>query len=250
MADSPVAAFEQVSKVYRSGWLRRVRIPAVRDVTLAISRGEVFGLLGPNRAGKTTLVKLLLSLCRPTQGCVFRFGRDAADQQTLARVGYLHETHAFPSYLTAEGLMHFYGALAHVPPRVLRDRVPALLKRVDLESFRRVAIGRFSKGMRQRLALAQALLNDPDLLVFDEPSEGLDIDGRRLVREAITERKQAGKSVLLVSHVLTEAEKLCDRVGVLVEGRLVFLGPVQNLTRTPEGTFRPIEHALQQIYQS
>jgi len=250
MAGPSVAEFEQVSKEYRTGWLRRTVIPAVRDVSLRVEPGETFGLLGPNRAGKTTLVKLLLSLCSPTQGKVRRLGQPAADLRTLARVGYLHETHAFPNYLTAEGLLHFCGALAFVPAGVLRERVPALLKRVELDRVPRMAIGRFSKGMRQRLAVAQALVNDPDLLVLDEPSEGLDIDGRRLIREVIHERKQAGKAVLLVSHVLTEAEKLCDRVGVLVEGRLVFQGPVQNLTHTPEGTFRPIEHALLQLYRS
>jgi ABC-2 type transport system ATP-binding protein len=249
MIPTPVIEFQGVSKTYTCGWWVKRPVQALRDVTLRVEPGEVFGLLGPNRAGKTTLVKLLLALCPPTAGRVFRFGRPADDRRTLARVGYLHERHAFPRYLTAARLLELCGALALMPPEVLRERVPALLARVGLADAAGQMVARFSKGMVQRLALAQALLSDPLLLVLDEPSEGLDLDGRRLVREVVQEQRRQGRSVLLVSHVLGEAEKLCDRVGVLVEGRLVHVGPVAALTRTRSGAARPIEHALQELYQ-
>ncbi len=249
MAANAVAQFEQVSKVYRCGLLRRREVPAVRDLSLCVEAGEVFGLLGPNRAGKTTLIKLLLSLCRPTQGNVSRFGRPASERVTLARIGYLHEHHSFPRYWSAAGLLEYYAALAYVPAEQVRQRLPALLKRVDLTAFRDVPIARFSKGMLQRLALAQALINEPDLLVLDEPSEGLDLAGRRLIREVIAEQRNQGKSVVMVSHLLGEVEKVCDRIGVMVEGRLVHTGTVASFTRTSSGNSRPIEQALQELYR-
>ena len=139
-------------------------------MSFSINPGEVFGLLGPNRAGKTTLVKVLLSLCRPTQGRVNRLGRPAADRDTLSRVGYVHENHAFPGHLTATRLLEFYGSLTLVPCEDLGRRISVLLERVGLADRARESIARFSKGMVQRLGLAQALLNEPDLLVLDEPT--------------------------------------------------------------------------------
>jgi ABC-2 type transport system ATP-binding protein len=147
---------------------------------LRIESGEVFGLLGPNRAGKTTLVKMLLSLCRPTAGEVFRLGRPLSDRSTLGQVGYVHENHAFPRYLSAADLLEYYGALTLMPSDLVRERVPRLLERVGLADRSREPIARFSKGMLQRLGIAQALLNAPRLLVLDEPTEGLDLNGRRL----------------------------------------------------------------------
>ena len=163
---------------------------ALRDVTLHVEPGEVFGLLGPNRAGKTTLVKVLLSLCRPTAGAASRLGPPVADRSTLAQVGYVHENHAFPRYLTAAGLLEYYGRLTLLPAEVVRERAPSLLKRFGLADRGREPIARFSKGMVQRLGLAQALLNEPDLLVLDEPTEGLDLDGRRLMREVAAEVRE------------------------------------------------------------
>jgi ABC-2 type transport system ATP-binding protein len=223
----------------------------VAGVSFAVQRGEVFGLLGPNRAGKTTLVKLLLSLARPTAGTVRRLGQPAADRRTLARVGYVHENHAFPRYLTATALLEYYGALSLLPEPTVRARVPQLLERVGLADRAGEPITRFSKGMVQRLGIAQALLNEPELLVLDEPSEGLDLAGRQLIRELVAEQRRRGRGVLLVSHLLPEVEQLCDRAAVLVGGQLRFLGPLSELTADPDtGAPRPLEQALQSLYEA
>ena len=242
------AALVGVFKTYRDGPFRRRGVEALRDVSLRIEPGEVFGLLGPNRAGKTTLVKLLLSLCRPTAGEVFRLGRPASDRATLAQVGYVHENHAFPRYLGAAALLKYYGALTLMPYELVRERVPRLLKRVGLADRGKEPISRFSKGMLQRLGLAQALLNEPRLLVLDEPTEGLDLGGRRLLREVAREVRERGGSVILVTHVLTEVEHLCDRVGVLVAGRLVHVGLLAELTHDESGSPRPLERTLKDLY--
>jgi ABC-2 type transport system ATP-binding protein len=239
-----VAEFEGVSKVYRLGLLRPTPIRAVADVTFRVEAGEVFGLLGPNRAGKTTLVKLLLALCRPTSGRVTRLGRPASDAATLARVGYVHENPAFPRYWNAAGLLEYYGAMTLMDEPTVRRRAGELLGRVGLSDRCREPIAGFSKGMVQRLGLAQALLNDPDLLVLDEPAEGLDLVGRRLVHEVIGERRKQGKSVVLVSHALSDVAALCDRVAVLAGGRLSFLGTLADLTAGS----RPLEEAVQDLF--
>jgi ABC-2 type transport system ATP-binding protein len=250
VSPTAVAEFENVSKVYTDGLVRRRTVRAVAEVSLRIEPGEVFGLVGPNRAGKTTLVKLLLSLCQPTAGRASRFGRPVQERGTLARVGYVHENQAFPRYLTAAALLEYYGALALMPEPEVRRRAPALLEQVGLADRSREPIARFSKGMVQRLGVAQALINDPELLVLDEPSEGLDLEGRRLIRGLIAEQRSQGRSVLLVSHLVAELEQICDRVGVLVGGRLVYCGPVSGLTRDPAGVpARPLEQALQEFYE-
>jgi ABC-2 type transport system ATP-binding protein len=241
--------FEKVCKRYPVGLLGRQHVQAVEDVSFRIEPGEIFGLLGPNRAGKTTLVKVLLSLCRATSGKTLRLGAPVSDHRTLGRIGYMHENQAFPRYLTAANLLDYYGALTFVPSADLQKRVPKLLERVGLADRTKEPIARFSKGMVQRLALAQALVNEPDLLVLDEPSEGLDLAGRQLVREVAREVKAQGRTVLLVSHVLTEVERLCDRVAVLVDAKLVHIGPVSELTRDPKsGASRSLEHALRELY--
>lgn len=244
----PLIEFTNVTKEFTRGPFGIGRLRAIDGVSFRIEPGEVFGLLGPNRAGKTTLVKLLLSLCRPTAGTVTRFGRPASDRRTLRRVGYVHENQAFPRYLTATGLLHYYGAMSLVPPIVLSQRVPQLLERVGLADRAHEPIARFSKGMVQRLGIAQALLGDPDLLVLDEPSEGLDLGGRQLVRELLREQKQQGRSALFVSHVLPEAEHVCDRLAVLRGGRLVHLSSLAELVRDGAGQPRSLEAAVQPLY--
>src|SRR4051812_1282032 len=204
--------FVEAGKDCPRGFPTRGRLRAAADVSFRVEPGEVFGLLGPNRSGKTTLVKLLPALCPPTAGRVYRFGRPATDRSTLARVGFVSETQAFPRYLSATALLHYYGALSLVPEPVLRQRVPQLLERVGLADRGKEPIARFSKGMVQRLGLAQALINDPELLVFDEPSEGLDLPGRQLVRDVIRAHQAQGRTTLFVSHVLAEVEQVCGRV--------------------------------------
>lgn len=238
------AEFTGVVKTYKSGPLGRTLTPAVQGVTFTVPAGSVFALLGPNRAGKTTLVKMLLSLTRPTGGTVTRLGEPTSHRATLARVGYMHENHAFPKYLSPHDLLRFYGGLSGIPSETLSGKVDSLLEKVGLEDRRRDTIARFSKGMVQRLGLAQALLNDPDLLVLDEPTEGLDLGGRILLRQVVRKFKAAGKTVLIVSHVLPEVEELCDRVGVIVGGRLAYHGTVSDLTRGGS-----LESALSAVYQ-
>lgn len=250
MQIQPVAQFMEVVKDYPRGTLGLDRLRAVDGVSFQIEAGEIFGLLGPNRAGKTTLVKMLLALCQPTQGKVLRFGRPSDERATLKRVGYVHENQAFPRYLTARALLEFYGALSLIPEETVKARVPTLLNRVGLADRAEEPIARFSKGMVQRLGIAQALLSEPDLLVFDEPSEGLDLVGREMVRDLVQAQKQQGKSVLFVSHVLSEVERFCDRIGVIVAGKLVHLGTLADLLRDPQsGALRSLETALQGFYK-
>jgi ABC-2 type transport system ATP-binding protein len=244
------ATFTNVSKLYPTGWSRRHGTRAVANVNLEVPAGQVFALLGPNRAGKTTLVKLLLALGRPTDGTVDRLGKPAKDISTLACVGYMHENQHFPRYLTARELLRFYAALTLMKTETIPARVEELLKLVGLADRAAEPISRFSKGMVQRLGLAQALLNDPDLLVLDEPTEGLDLVGRALLRQVIAERKARGKTVLLVSHVLSEVEQTCDRVAVIVNGSIVKDAAVAELIRDPKtGQPRSLEATLRPLYE-
>jgi ABC-2 type transport system ATP-binding protein len=224
-----VAEFDKLTKVYRSATWPRREVRALDGVTLSVKTGEIFGVVGPNRAGKTTLIKVLLSMCRPTEGRVRRLGAPVWDRSTLARVGYVHESQAFPNYLTASQLLEYYGALSFVPGPLARRRGGALLERFGLADRANEPIRCFSKGMLQRLALAQALINDPELLVLDEPSEGMDLVARRLLDEVLNERKALGHSAILISHALSEVERCCDRVAVIRAGRAAFVGPVADL---------------------
>ena len=247
---APVVEFSHVIKDYPTQLWPKRSLRAVDDVSLQVRAGEVFGLLGPNRAGKTTLVKLLLSLCRPTAGTVLRLGVSATDRRTLARVGYVHENHAFPRYLTASELLHYYGALSLVPVEEVEQRVPKLLEQVGLADRAHEPISRFSKGMIQRLGVAQALVNDPELLVLDEPGEGLDLNGRQMIRNLIAAHRERGRTIVLVSHLLGEVEQVCDRVAVLVGGKIARVGSVPELTRDPgTGNPQPLERTLQKIYE-
>ena len=245
------AEFIEVTKTYRTRLRPGRTVRALRGVGFGVEEGEVFALLGPNRAGKTTLLKILLGLSRPGGGRTLRLGRPVSERTTLARVGYMHENQAFPHYLNAETILRYYGEMSRVPASIVRSRVPSLLDRVGLADRAREPISRFSKGMVQRLALAQAILAEPDLLVLDEPMEGLDLSARLLLEEVIAGQRAAGKTVLLVSHALGEVARVCDRAAVLVEGRLAFLGSLTTLLRDPlTNGERSLETALASIYRS
>jgi ABC-2 type transport system ATP-binding protein len=244
------AVFHKVSKIYRVGWRSRPLV-ALDEVNLAVGWGEVFGLIGPNRAGKTTLVKILLSICRATEGRVMRLEHSLSERGTLARVGYVHENPAFPRYLHARQLVEGYGRMSGVEGDVLRRRAGELLERVGLADRTHEKIENFSKGMLQRLALAQALVNDPRLLVLDEPAEGMDLPARRLLDEVICERRQQGHSVILVSHALSDVQRLCDRVAVLRGGRVAYTGTVSGLAGQDEHQHEdhtPLESAVEALY--
>jgi len=247
---APVAVFENVGKFYATGLLGRSGVQAVKGVHLKIPAGIVFGLLGPNRAGKTTLVKLLLSLSRPSEGTITRLGKPVRDKSTLARIGYMHENQHFPRYLTATELLNFYGSLTLVPTDTLRPRIETLLQQVGLADRRHEPISQFSKGMVQRLGLAQALLNQPELLILDEPTEGLDLLGRKLLRDVIAQQKARGATVILVSHVLSEIEQLCDRVAVVINGKVTRESNMPDLLKDPKtGQPIPLEQVLQPMYE-
>lgn len=237
------AQFNNLQKTYYPHPLSRSGIPAVRGVSLTVPKGSIFGLLGPNRAGKTTLIKMLLSLAEPTAGTVERLGKPISERQTLAQVGYMHENHAFPRYLTATEVLQFYGGLSGMSMDILPRQAEYWLTRVGLADRSHEPIARFSKGMVQRLGLAQAMINQPDLLILDEPTEGLDLTGRKLLREIVREQQAAGRTVMVVSHVLPEVEELCDRLAVIVAGKLCWSGTPEELRQG-----RSLESALQEIY--
>jgi ABC-2 type transport system ATP-binding protein len=242
---SAVLDLHEVTKDYRAGPFGLGSLRAVDRASLVVEAGESVGLAGPNRAGKTTLLKLALSLCRPTSGRVTRLGRLGDDRSTLAGVGYVHERPAFPPYLSCSSLLDQYAVMAGVPTRARRLRVPELIERVGLDDRKDEPIGRFSKGMLRRLGLAQALVNEPRLLVLDEPNEGLDLPGRDLVRELLDEHRRRGGAILLVSHLLDDLDRLCDRAVVVVGGRVVAEGLVDDLADRQGG----LEAALRALFR-
>jgi len=203
---------------------------AVDSLTLSVPKGEVFGFLGPNGAGKTTTVKMLLGLVRPTAGTVRVLGRQPGDPTVMGRIGFLPEHFRFHPWLTAAGFLDLHGRLYGLSAGERRERIPRLLARVGLADRANSRLADFSKGMAQRIGLAQALLNDPELVFLDEPTSGLDPVGRRQVRDLIHELREAGVTVFLNSHFLSEVEVTCDRVAIVKRGRVVRIGTLDELT--------------------
>lgn len=228
MADA--LSVSDLSKTYRTGVLGRSAVQALDQVSLSVPEGSIFGLLGPNGAGKTTLVKILLGLVHPTAGSASLFDRPADRPQARERVGFLPENHRFPGFLTAQQTMHIYGRLANVPADHRREKIPDLLARVELGDRKHTKVKTFSKGMLQRLGLAQALLSEPDLLFLDEPTAGVDPVGRRTIRDLILELRNRGATVFLNSHLLSEVEKVCTQIAILQDGELVRTGTIEELT--------------------
>ncbi len=226
----PALSVSSLSKTYRTGLLRRSKVLALDEVSLEVEEGAIFGLLGPNGAGKTTLVKILLGLVHATSGTAHLFGRPAGDPAARQRIGFVPENHRFPGFLTAVQTLHTYGRLADVPRNKRNDRIPALLDRLDLGERGDSKVKTFSKGMLQRLGLAQALLNDPDLLFLDEPTGGVDPVGRRAIRDIVLELQDEGTTIFLNSHLLSEVEKVCTQIAILRDGSLVRQGSVEELT--------------------
>jgi ABC-2 type transport system ATP-binding protein len=223
-----VVQTEQLSKIFRVGFWGK-RVTAVDGLNLEVRRGEVFGFLGPNGAGKTTTLKMLMGLIYPTSGRARLFGQDLGDPQTKARLGFLPESPYFYDYLTSREFLGFYGHLFGLWGTVLDKRIDELLELVGMTHARDLQLRKFSKGMLQRVGVAQALINDPELVVLDEPMSGLDPIGRKEVRDLILRLKDSGKTVLFSSHILHDAEVLCDRVAMILKGRLVACGRVTDL---------------------
>ncbi len=233
-AASTVIAVKRLRKEFRH-WGRRLL--ALDGIDLEVRQGEVFGLLGANGAGKTTLVKILLGLARPTSGDVLVRGSSPRRPSARRRIGYLPEGHHYPGYLTGDASLRLFGRLAGVPEKALDTRIPVLLDRVGLGERGRDRVGRYSKGMTQRLGLACALLDEPDLLFLDEPTDGVDPVGRRQIRDILLATRKQGATIFINSHLLSEVERTCDRVAILHQGRVVREGTVRDLTM-PTQRFR------------
>jgi len=209
-------------------------VRALARVDLAVHGGCVFGLLGPNGAGKTTLVKILLGIAFPTGGGATVLGRPPGDVSAKARIGYLPENHRYPAHLTGRQVLDYFGRLSRLREPMRSRRVVDVLRRVRMEEWGATRVHKYSKGMLQRLGMAQAILNEPDLLVLDEPTDGVDPIGRREIRDLVLEQKRRGATVFLNSHLLSEVERICDEVAILKEGRLARGGRLSDLTRAAE----------------
>jgi ABC-2 type transport system ATP-binding protein len=225
-----VLAVRQLRKTFRIGFFRK-RIEAVRGVDFEVKQGEIFGLLGPNGAGKTTTIKMIVRLIFPTAGTIELFGKPAGDRRAMQRIGFLPENPYVYQYLKPLEFLDLCGRLVGLDGPTRRKRSGELLEQVGLTGAVDRPIGRFSKGMTQRIGLAQALLHDPEVLILDEPMSGLDPVGRKEVRDLIVSEKKKGKTLLFSSHILTDAEMLCDRVSILRKGVTVAYGRLDELLR-------------------
>ncbi len=213
-----------VQKVYKG------KIHALRGIDMQVRTGEVFGLLGPNGAGKSTLVKILMTVIRPTECKGPMLGERIGHKATLARVGYLPEHHRFPEYLKGHQVIDYFGALAGTPRAERRKRIGEMLELVGMTRWADTRIKQYSKGMRQRIGIAQALVNDPDLVLMDEPTDGVDPVGRKEIRDVVRTIRDRGKTVLINSHLLSELEMVCDRVAIMVQGQMRQQGSLDDLT--------------------
>ncbi|MDR2114892.1 MAG: ABC transporter ATP-binding protein [Planctomycetaceae bacterium] len=225
-----VVETRNLTKVYRDFWGRQ-KVRALKALDLEIHRGEVFGLLGPNGSGKTTTIKLLLGLLFPTSGDIFVLGKSATDVAKNEKIGYLPEESYLYRFLNAEETLDFYGRLFNMSGAVRRQRIAQLISMVGLESARKRQLREYSKGMSRRIGLAQALINDPDLILLDEPTSGLDPIGTRNMKDLILDLKRQGKTVIMSSHLLADVQDVCDRIGILYQGELKELGRVEDLLK-------------------
>ena len=224
-----------LEKTYMVGFWRKRPKRALRPLHLTVEDGEIFGFLGPNGAGKTTTLKMLMGLVFPTAGTARILGKDWSDPEVKAQIGFLPEQPYFYDYLTAHELLEYYGQLSGVPARDRKSRVEEVLQRVGLSDIKGIQLRKFSKGMLQRAGIAQAILHNPKLVFLDEPMSGLDPLGRRDVRDLIQQLQQEGKTVFFSTHILSDAEALCDRVAIINKGELRGVGAVEELTKSVQG---------------
>jgi ABC-2 type transport system ATP-binding protein len=235
MAGEVVVETRALSKVYRDFW-GRPKVHALKALDLEIKQGEVFGLLGPNGSGKTTTLKLLLGLLFPTDGRAVVLGKDATDVEKNRRIGYLPEESYLYRFLNAEETLDFYGRLFGIPHDLLRERIDELIKLVRLEPARKRQLKEYSKGMTRRIGLAQALINEPELILLDEPTSGLDPIGTREMKDMILRLRDQGKTVVMCSHLLADVQDVCDRIAILHQGELKELGRVDSLLTVADVT--------------
>ena len=235
-AHSPAIYTKNLTKVYRDFW-GRDKVRALDDLNLTIERGEVFGLLGPNGSGKSTTIKLLLGLIFPTTGEASVLGHAAGDTAINEKIGFLPEESYLYRFLNGEEILKFYGKLFKIPRKELNRRVPELLDIVGLDAkSRKRKLREYSKGMARRIGLAQALINNPDLILLDEPTTGLDPIGTREMKDLILSLKAQGKTVLLCSHLLADVQDVCDRITILFRGKMQTLGQVKDLVQVKDVT--------------
>jgi ABC-2 type transport system ATP-binding protein len=233
--DDVVIETRNLTKIYRDFWGRQ-KVRALNALDLTVRRGEIFGLLGPNGSGKTTTIKLLLGLLFPTDGDAFVLGRKASDVTKNERIGYLPEETYLYRFLNAEETLDFYGRLFDMPAETRRRRTAELIELVGLNFAKRRPLKEYSKGMTRRIGLAQALINDPELIVLDEPTSGLDPIGSRQMKDLIVHLRSQGKTVLMCSHLLADVQDVCDRIAILHQGELKELGRVDTLLKQRDVT--------------
>jgi ABC-2 type transport system ATP-binding protein len=243
---TPAVRIENLTKIFPVP-LRRQRVTAVRNISFEVRPGEVYGLLGPNGSGKSTTLKILLGLVTPNQGRAMIFGQDSRDYHSRRDVGFLPENPYFYKFLTAAETLRFYGKVCGMGGTILNKRIDELIHLVGLEDARDRRIGGFSKGMLQRIGLAQALIQDPRLVVLDEPTAGVDPAGSHQIRDLILDLKKRGKTVLLTSHLLEQVQEICDRVGIMARGEMIREGALADLVSVKNQTEFVIENATPEI---
>lgn len=244
--NDPAIKIARLTKIYPVPF-RRERVVAVKDLSLEVAPGQVYGLLGPNGSGKSTTMKIVLGLVPPTSGRTEIFGRPSTSVESREDVGFLPENPYFYKYLTGEETLHFYGKLCGLRGKKLRDRTGELLATVRLEHARDRRLGGYSKGMLQRIGLAQAMIQEPRLLVLDEPTAGVDPAGSREIRDLILGFKERGITVLLCSHLLEQVQEICDRIGILNHGELIREGALHELIAIEEQTELILENASAEL---
>jgi ABC-2 type transport system ATP-binding protein len=243
---TPAVRIENLTKIFPVP-LRRQRVTAVRNISFEVRPGEVYGLLGPNGSGKSTTLKILLGLVTPNQGRAMIFGQDSRDYHSRRDVGFLPENPYFYKFLTAAETLRFYGKVCGMGGTILNKRIDELIHLVGLEEARDRRIGGFSKGMLQRIGLAQALIQDSRLVVLDEPTAGVDPAGSHQIRDLILDLKKRGKTVLLTSHLLEQVQEICDRVGIMARGEMIREGALADLVSVKNQTEFVIENATPEI---
>ncbi len=235
MSGEAVIETRALSKVYRDFWGRQ-KVRALKALDLTVYKGEIFGLLGPNGSGKSTTIKLLLGLLFPTDGQALVFGKEATDVSKNERIGYLPEESYLYKFLNAEETLDFYGRLFDIPAEVRKERIQSLLKLVGIDRARKRQLREYSKGMTRRIGLAQALINDPELILLDEPTSGLDPIGTREMKDMILQLRDQGKTIVMCSHLLADVQDVCDRIAILHQGELKELGRVDSLLTVDDVT--------------
>jgi len=243
---TPAVQIENISKIFPVP-LRRQRVQAVKNLSLVVEPGQVYGLLGPNGCGKSTTLKILLGLVTPNSGRALVFGKDSREYRSRRDVGFLPENPYFHKFLTAAELLSFHGKICGLSGKKLTARIDELIDLVGLSDARDRRVGGFSKGMLQRIGLAQALVHDPGLVVLDEPTAGVDPAGSHQIRDLILDLKKRGKTILLTSHLLEQVQEICDRVGIMARGEMIREGALEDLVRVKNQTEFVIENSTPEL---